>query len=223
MYLQRKHHKHKHQLNENKLRLSHDTLGLPLLPQLFQPLKAVEDGLELAAAKPPIEADIDETIAEGLEMTALADIGAERPAKVDDTSATVLSQEIRQKSAAMLAKATKADLEQIRQQSCAEAWRNMGQRTPAAAPSHPVVVGRLVEGTQIIFIFVRQWASKATFHEEVAPKSETQHVGAGRCLCRHTADDRNTDSGCFSECMHFTAQFRHVISFFRMYLSRHKW
>ena len=66
-----------------------------------------EGGLELTAVKQDMEVDLDDSIADGPEIAALYPVDTELPVKLDESTVTVLSQEVWEKSSAILAKASK--------------------------------------------------------------------------------------------------------------------
>ena len=69
--------------------------------------RQAEGGLALTAAKQDMEVDLDGSIVDGPEIAALYLVATELPVKLDENTATVLSQEVWDKSSATLARASK--------------------------------------------------------------------------------------------------------------------
>ena len=66
--------------------------------------RQAEGVLELTTMKRDDEVDLDESIADGPEIAALYPVDTELPVKFDESTVTVLSQEVWEKSSAILAK-----------------------------------------------------------------------------------------------------------------------
>jgi hypothetical protein len=72
----------------------------------------------------------------------------------------------------MLAKASKEDLEQVRQQSCAQAWRSLIQHAPAAIAADLAAGNRQVEGTPLILTLADSGRPKPNTMRKIRQKQK---------------------------------------------------